>query len=122
MKISSKFEGEGLKHVKSPQLRRMGVKMWSPQHWRKGDNMESPFNWEGGGTHYEKSQLWMKGKCVENPLNWEGGGTGDWGHNMKSLNFEGEGQNMGSPPYQNFDKLLAMMTNEGGRETSVEAQ
>ena len=25
-------------------------------------------------------------------------------------------------PYPNFDKLLAMMTNEGGRETTVEAQ
>ena len=32
---------------------------------------------------------------------------------------------MRSPPpssYPNFDKLVAMMTNEGGRETSVEAQ
>ena len=31
---------------------------------------------------------------------------------------------MRSPPpsYPNFDKLLAMLTNEGGRETTVEAQ
>ena len=122
MKISSKFEGEGLKHVKSPQLRRMGVKMWSPQHWRKGDNMESPFNWEGGGDTLWKVSTLNEGEMCGKSPQLRGGGTGDWGHNMKSLNFEGEGQNMGSPPYQNFDKLLAMMTNEGSRETTVEAQ
>ena len=42
---------------------------------------------------------------------------------MKSLStLKEEGKLWEVPPYPNFHKLLAMITNEGSRETTVEAR
>ena len=99
---------------KNPQLRRWeelatGDTIWNvSQLWKRG----------GGGEKTESPSTEGRGTIWKIPLTEKMGG-----HNMKSQLWRRRAKyEKPPPPHPNFDKLQAMMTNEGGRETTVEAQ